>query len=80
MGFDGVKVFSGMKTGNIKPVPHAVFVHCHCHMLQLACAKAANSTPGIKHVYVTLSLEIFSLFFKRTECFHEVQYVLDFLK
>ena len=41
MGFDGARTFSGIKTGvqtRIKKVsPHALFVHCHCHLLQLAC-------------------------------------------
>ena len=55
MGFDGASTFSGKKIGvqaRIKKhAPHAVFVHCHCHMLQLACVQAANSTAGIKRVY-----------------------------
>ena len=54
MGFDGATTFSG-KTGvhtRIKKhAPHAVFVHCHCHMLHLACVQAANNTTGTKHVY-----------------------------
>ena len=41
MGFDGAATFSGKKSGVQgrlkKHVPHAVFVHCHCHMMQLAC-------------------------------------------
>ena len=56
MGFDGASTFSGKKTGvqtRIKKLaPHALFVHCHCHLLQLACVQAANSINGIKHVYV----------------------------
>ena len=59
MGFDGASTLSGKKTGvetRIKKLaPHALFVHCHCHLLQLACVQAANSTNGIKHVYVTLT-------------------------
>ena len=39
MGFDGAATFSGDKTGvqrNLKELsPHALFVHCHCHVLQL---------------------------------------------
>ena len=58
MGFDGVSKFSGKRTGvqnRIKKLtPHALFVHCHCHLLQLACVQAENSTAGIKHVYVSL--------------------------
>jgi len=59
MGFDGASTFSGKKTGvrtRIKKiVPHALFVHCHCHLLQLACVQADNFTNAIKHVYVTLT-------------------------
>ena len=40
MGFDGAATFSGDKTGvqrRLKELsPHALFVHCHCHVLQLA--------------------------------------------
>ena len=55
MGFDGAATFSGDKTGvqrRLKELsPHALFVHCRCHVLQLASVQAANATPGIKHVY-----------------------------
>ena len=58
MGFDGAVTFSGDKTGvqrRLKELPpHALFVHCCCHVLQLASVQAANATPGIKHVYPTL--------------------------
>ena len=58
MGFDGAATFSGDKTGvqrRLKELsPHALFVHCCCHVLQLASVQAANATPGIKHVYTTL--------------------------
>ena len=47
MGSDGASTFSEKKTGvqtRIKKLaPHALFVHCHCHLLQLACVQAANS-------------------------------------
>ena len=46
MGFDGANTFSGNRTGvqaRVKKLaPHALFVHCHCHILQLACVQAAN--------------------------------------
>ena len=58
MGFDGVATFSGDKPRvqrRLKELsPHALFVHCRCHVLQLASVQAANATPGIKHVYTTL--------------------------
>ena len=58
MGFDGAATFSGNNTGiqiRLNELSlHALFVHCHCHVLQLASVQAANATPGIKHVYTTL--------------------------
>ena len=58
IGFDEAATFSGDKTGvqrRFKELsPHALFVHCCCHVLQLASVQAANATPGIKHVYTTL--------------------------
>ena len=58
MRFDGPATFSGNKTGvqrRFKELsPHALFVHCDCHVLQLASVQAANATPGIKHVYTIL--------------------------
>ena len=83
MGFDGASAFSGRKTGvqtRIKKLaPHALFVHCHCHLLQLACVQAANSTKGIKHVYVTF-IALWKFFHyspKRAESLKMVQHVLD---
>ena len=59
MGFDGACIFSGKKIGVQmrlkKYAPHAIFVHCHCHLLQLACVQAASRTDGIKHVFTTLT-------------------------
>ena len=50
MGFDGAATFSGDKTGiqrGLKELsPHASFVYCRCHVLQLASGQAANATPG----------------------------------
>ena len=58
MGFDGAATFCGNKIGvqrRLKELsPHALFVHCRCHVLQLASVQAANAKPGIKHVYTTL--------------------------
>ena len=59
MGFDGAATFSGnrneVQTLLKSNSPNSIFVHCQCHLLQLACVQAANSTPGIKHVYITLT-------------------------
>ena len=83
MGFDGAATFSGKKTGVQarlkKHAPHALFVHCHCHMLQLACVQAANSTTGIKHVYTTLTSlwKYFDYSPKRAQSLKEIQHVLE---
>ena len=83
LGFDGAATFSGKKTGVQsrirKYAPHAIFVHCHCHMLQLACVQAANSTPGIKHVYTTLTTlwKYFHYSPKRAESLKEIQEILE---
>ena len=59
MGFYEASTFSGKRTGvqqarMKKLAPHALFVHCHCQLLQLACVQAAHSTAGMKRVCVTL--------------------------
>ena len=58
MGFDGAATFSGDKTGvqrRLKELSsYALFVHCRCHVPQLASVQAANATLGIKHIYTTL--------------------------
>ena len=83
MGFVGAATFSGKHKGVQsllkKDLPHAVLVHCHCHLLQIACVQAANNTNGIKHVCVTLTslLKFFHYSPKRAKCLKEVQQVLD---
>ena len=83
MGFDGAAIFPGKKTGVQarlkKHAPHAVFVHCHCHLLQLACVQAAYSMTGIKHVYTMLTTlwKYFHYSPKRAEYLKEVQHVLN---
>ena len=56
MGFYGAATFSGKKSSiqarMKKHSPHTLFVHCHCHQLQLACVQAANGTAGIENVYL----------------------------
>ena len=51
MGFDGAATFSGKRTGVQERMkehaPHAIFVHCHCHQLQLACVQATNATKAL---------------------------------
>ena len=83
MGFDGANTFSGKHNGVQarlrKNSPHAIFVHCHCHLLQLACVQAANSTSGIKHVYTTLTTlwKYFHYSPKRAQSLREIQQVLN---
>ena len=83
MGFDGASTFSGKRTGVQarlkKHAPHAIFVHCHCHMLQLACVQAANNTSGVKHVYTTLTTlwKYFHYSPKRAQSLKEIQNVLE---
>ena len=83
MGFDGATTFSGKRSGVQMRLeanaPHALFVHCHCHLLQFACVQAANNTNGIKHVYTTLTSlwKFFHYSPKRADTLKEVQQVLD---
>ena len=86
IGFDGAGTFSGKKSGvqarMNKHSSHALFIHFHCHQLQLACVQAANGTAGIEHVYVTL-ITLWKLFYyshKRAQSLKEVQKVLDITK
>ena len=57
--------------------PHALFVHCRCHVLQLASVQAANATPGIKHVTILICNGVLSLSPKRAELLKEIQKALD---
>ena len=83
MGFDGASTFSGKKTGvqaRLKQhAPHAIFVHCRCHLPQLACVQAANSTDGMKHVFATLTAlwKYFHYSPKKAESLKEIQRILD---
>ena len=59
--------------------PHTLFVHCRCHVLQLASVQAVNATPRIKHVYTTLMTlwKFFHYSPKFAESLKEIQKVLD---
>ena len=83
MGFDGAVTFSGKHNGVQSLLrqnsPHALYVHCHWHLLQLACVQAANHTKGIKHVY-TMLISLWKFFHyspKRTVQLKEMQHVID---
>ena len=77
MGFDGAATFSGDKTGVQRRFkehsPHALFVHCHCHVLQLASVQVAN-VYQIKLVYTTLMTlgKLFHYLPKRAESLKEI--------
>ena len=72
MGFDGAATFSwkhnGVQSLLRQNSPHVLYVHCHCHLLQLACVQAANHTKGIKKTCLhnaNIIVEIFPLFLKK---------------
>ena len=83
MGFDRAATFSGDKTGVQRRLnelsPHALFVHFHCNVLQLASVQAANCTPGMKHVYTTLMMlqKLFHYSPKCAESLKDIQIVTD---
>ena len=83
MGFDGAATFSGRKTGVQtqlrKLSPHAIFIHCRNHLLQLACVQAANQVPLIKRVYSNLTTlwKVFYYSPKKAEYLKEIQAVLS---
>jgi len=68
--------------GTMENSPHSIFVHCHCHLLQLACVQAVNNTQGIIQVYTTLTTlwKCFHYSPKRAECLKEIQRVLEMLE
>ena len=79
MVVDICRKHSGVQAQLKKHTPHAIFVHCHCHKLQLAIVQAANSTNGIKHMYTTLT-SLWKFIYhspKRCENLKEVHKVLD---
>ena len=55
MDFDGSATYKTGVQRKLKEFsPHALFVHCCCHVLQLASMQASNALPGIKYVYSTM--------------------------
>ena len=59
IGFVGAATLSGKHNGvHAEPTessPYALYMHYHCHLLQVTCIQTANHTVGIKHVYTTLT-------------------------
>ena len=81
-GYDGAAVFSGCKSGvNVRMQthsPHAKYIHCACHRLQLASVQAAQSIPEIKRVFGLMG-NLWKLFYyspKKSQALKEVQAAL----
>ena len=57
-GYDGAATFLGSKSGVQKRIrvhaPHALYIHCSCHRLQLASIQAAESVDTIKKMFGTM--------------------------
>ena len=84
MGFDGAATFSwkhnGVQSLLRQNSPHVLYVHCHCHLLQLACVQAANHTTRIKKQVYTMLTSLWKFFHyssKRTVQLKEMQRVID---
>ena len=82
MRFNGTATFAREKSEIQarlgKNTPHAIFIYCHYHrlqMLQMAIVQAANSTQGINHVYTYHfgSSSIFCTFLRLSQLFGERQ-------
>ena len=58
LGFNGAITMSGAKSGVQLCVrfhsPSALYVHCHCHQLQLASVHAADEHNEVKRMFGTL--------------------------
>lgn len=83
-GYDGAATFAGCKTGVQQRMrvhaPHAMYIHCSCHRLQLASVQAAESIPEIKKVYVMMG-NLWKFFYyspKKAEALKEIQCALNF--
>ena len=83
LGFDGASTMSGTKPGVQLRVrlhaPSALYVHCHCHQLQLASVHAADEHTEVKRMFGTL-LTLWKTFHyspKKAEKLTEIQKVLD---
>ena len=79
LGFDGASAMSGNRTGVQTRLrlhaPSALYVHCRCHLLQLAAVNAAGEHAEVKRVLGTL-LTIWKAFYyspKKAEKLKEIQ-------
>ena len=83
LGFDGANTMSGHRTGVHTRLrlhaPSALYMHCRCHLLQLAAVNAAGEHAEVKRVLGTL-LTIWKAFHyspKKAEKLKEIQAVLQ---
>ncbi len=83
LGFDGTNTMSGERSGVQKRmrslVPSALYIHCHCHKLQLAAVYSANEHNEVKRVLGTL-LTMWKCFHyspKKAEKLAEIEAVLN---
>ncbi|XP_068720652.1 E3 SUMO-protein ligase KIAA1586-like [Montipora capricornis] len=79
LGFDGASTMSGNRTGVQTRLrlhaPSAMYVHCRCHLLQLAAVNSAGEHAEVKRVLGTL-LTIWKAFYyspKKAEKLKETQ-------
>ncbi|KAJ4947757.1 hypothetical protein JOQ06_009790 [Pogonophryne albipinna] len=77
-GFDGASVMSGNKGGVHmilkKTFPHAIYVHCHSHRLNLVLCAASKVSPGISTFFdVINNLHSFMTGTRRHARFIEIQ-------
>lgn len=84
LSFDGGSNFSGSKKGvqallKEQNCPHAVYIHCRSHCLQLALQRSATNVLPIKRIFSALG-DLFNLFSrsaKRCEILRNVQIALQ---
>ena len=83
IGFDGASTMSWHRSGVQLRIrcraPGALYVHCHCHRLQLAVVKAASEHKEIDRVMGTM-LTLWKCFYnspKKAEKLFEIQEILD---
>ena len=83
LGFDGASTMSGCRSGvqmRMKcHAPSSLYIHCHCHRLQLAAVNAAHDHREVSKVFGTL-LTMWKTFHyspKKAEKLIEIQAILN---
>ncbi len=81
-GYDGAAAFSGRLSGVQKRIytlaPHALYIHCSCHRLQLASIQTAESVKEVKMMFGAMT-NLWKFFYyspKKVETLAYVQAVL----